>query len=41
MKIYPCRRGCIGAVGELRVFHWDEEEDLVDSTGFGLKFHRG
>ena len=43
MKIYPCRRGWIGAVGEWGVFHWgeDEEEDFVESTGFGLKLHRG
>lgn len=37
----PCRRGWIGAVGEWGVFHWGEEEDFVESTGFGLKLHRG
>ena len=24
-KNYPCRRGCIGAVGESRVFHREED----------------
>jgi len=30
-------------VGEWGVFHWGEgeEEDFVESTGFGLKLHRG
>ena len=30
-------------MGEWGVFHWgeDEEEDFVESTGFGLKLHRG
>ena len=38
MKIYPCRRGWIGALGELRVFHWGEEEDLVEATGLSILF---